>query len=220
MRELALYKNSTITIPIRAAESTMCGLDYSAVNQHTYSFLAFSLFCSFVVPFFLILYSLCRVSCCCRRARRSISDRRASYGAMEDGYSRNLRRFVSYTGVVSLLCDLPYLATNLAASLGVHLPSASHFAASLLHYAQFAFPAVLFLLVKDGARACAYSTARSCIPTSTARRRENGATLLELRKTLLCAQPYAYARASVFLERTGEGRGAAGENGELSETAV
>lgn len=198
----------------------MCGLNYSAVNQHTYSFLGFSLLCSVVVPFCIILYSVCRISCCCRQARRSLSDRRASYGVMEDSYSRHLSRFVSWSGVISLLCDVPYLTVSLGVSAGLGLPPGSYFTVSLLHYAQFAFPAVLFLLVKDGACACTYSATGKCMPKTSARRRENGATLLELRKTLLCAQPYAYPRASVFRERAGEGRGAAGENGDLIETAV
>lgn len=198
----------------------MCGLDYSAVNKHAYSFIAFSLFCSVFTPFCVIVYFVLRLHCCCRGSHRSISERRAYYGAETDGDSSTVTRYVSYSGVIALLCDVPHLTTSLASVAGIALPPGSHFASSLLLYAQFAFPALLFLVAKVDASACAYSTDRSCWSTPATRRRENSVAVFEMRKTLLCAQPYAHTSASMYRGRTWEGSGTGGEVGDLTETAV
>ncbi len=211
------------------ADSSMCGLDYSAVNTHAHSFIAFSLFCSFVVPFFVVVYVVLRLSCCCRHIRRFSYERRALYDTVDDSDEEHVTRIVSYFGVVALLCDVPHLAACLTVGAGIALPPGYYFASSLLRYTQFVFPALPLLLAKRGicSRAlafCAYCDTSWCLPTFIARRRADCTILFDRRKSTVCEQRHGYARTSTFTDGSEEVRvttsGTSSATGRQIETTV
>ena len=189
-------------------DSSMCGLDYSAVNTHAHSFIAFSLFCSFVIPFYVIVYVVLRLSCCCRHIRRFSYERRALYDTVDESDEEHVTRVVSYSGVVALLCDVPHLAACLTVGAGIALPPGYYFASSLLRYTQFVFPALPFLLAKRGLCSRAYCDTSWCLPTAFIARRRVDCTLLfnRRRKSTVCKQRCGYARTSTFTDGTEEVR--------------